>query len=119
MALTIGNAEVYVGELGIDLDAPGLTVFVPNDLAQRIADALLDPSFIVLAIPGLLAEVEGGLRDVADSGAPAAIADPLRTGADAVGVLREGAEAIAQPLAILRSAGLRIFPRSKARSSRN
>jgi Ca2+-binding RTX toxin-like protein len=98
MALTIGNAQAYLGELGVDLDAPGLTIFVPNDLDQRIADAVLDPSFIVLAIPGLLAEVEDGLRDAADSGAPAAIADPLRAGADAVGVLREGAETIAEPL---------------------
>ena len=86
---------MYLGDLGIDLDAPGLTIFVPADLAQRLEDVLLDPSFLVLAIPELPKEVENGLRDAADSRAPRAIADPLRTGADGVGVLRQGAEALA------------------------
>ena len=55
----------------------------PPTSATKLEDALLDPSFLVLAIPELLEEVEDGLRDAADAGAPAAIADPLRIGADA------------------------------------
>jgi Ca2+-binding RTX toxin-like protein len=99
MALGVGNAQIYLGELGLDLVGTDLTVFVPADLDQKLEDALLDPAFLVLAIPELLKEVEGGLRDAADSGAPAAIADPLRSGADAVGALRQGAEELAVPLA--------------------
>ena len=57
LALKIGTAQVYLGDLGIDLDAPGLTIFVPADLAQRLEDALLDPVVPRTRDPGA---AEGG-----------------------------------------------------------
>jgi hypothetical protein len=82
LALVSGDATAYLGEVGLDLDGDGLAVWVPNDLGQRIADAALNPAFLLNALPEILGEIEEGLDDAADSGVPAALADPLHAGAD-------------------------------------
>ena len=92
MELGLGDAGIYLGELGLDFDGTSLVVYVPSDLATRLESALLDPAFLLRALPPILAEIEGGLRDAANSGVPSAVADPLQVGADGINALKVGVE---------------------------
>ncbi len=71
------HAQVYLGDLGIDLDGDGLTVFVPADLAQRL-DA---PASTRLSSSSPSRSCWTRSRTASatrPTGAPAPIADPLR-----------------------------------------
>ena len=91
----LAGSTTYLGELDVELIAgpDPLRVWVPSSLAADLADAALDPAFLLRLLPGLLASIEEGMRSAADSGIPAAVGDPLRTGADGIETLREGVEA--------------------------
>jgi Ca2+-binding RTX toxin-like protein len=100
LALVSGNATKFLGEVGVDVvdadaDAlgfsPAFAVVVPADLASKLADAILDPAFLLQALPPLLRDVAAQLRDLAE-GIPAAVGDPLRSAA-------EGLEGIADTVA--------------------
>ena len=89
LAADIGG-QVYLGELGVELVAGSNPVraWVPTDLGTRLAAAALNPAFLLQLLPDLLEAIEDGMRDAAAAGLPAAVADPLRTGADGVEATR-------------------------------
>ncbi len=89
LAADIGG-EVYLGELDVELVAGANPVraWVPTDLGTRLAAAALNPAFLLQLLPDLLEAIEDGMRDAADAGLPAAVADPLRTGADGIEATR-------------------------------
>jgi Ca2+-binding RTX toxin-like protein len=90
LAADIGG-QVYLGELDVELvvDAANpVRAWVPTDLGARLADAALNPAFLLQLLPQLLELIEDGMRDAADAGLPAAVADPLRTGADGIEATR-------------------------------
>jgi Ca2+-binding RTX toxin-like protein len=100
LALVSGNATKFLGEVGVDVVdtnsdplgfSPAFAVVVPADLATKLADAILDPAFLLQALPGLLRDIAEQLRDLAGS-VPAAVGDPLRSAA-------EGLEGIADTVA--------------------
>jgi Ca2+-binding RTX toxin-like protein len=101
LGLKSGNATKYLGEVGVDVvdtDAddfgfsPAFAVVVPADLASKLADAILDPAFLLQALPPLLRDIATQLRNLAESGIPDAVGDPLRSAA-------EGLEGIADTVA--------------------
>ncbi len=92
LALMIGSDAVYLGELALELDGTGLGLWVPDNLVDRLGDALLNPAFLIQALPDILEYLEEGMRDAAD-GIPAAVGDPLRTGADGLEAVRGTVEA--------------------------
>jgi Ca2+-binding RTX toxin-like protein len=94
LAIKSGTTTKYLGELGFDLvnADPGPfdlqpTVVVPANFAGELAAALLDPSFLLQALPKLLEDIESALRDAAE-GIPAAAGDPLRAAADGLAAVR-------------------------------
>ena len=89
LAADLGG-QVYLGEFDVELvvGANPLRAWVPTDLGTRIKAAALNPAFLLRLLPQLLEAIEGGMRDAAASGLPAAVADPLQTGADGVEAIR-------------------------------
>jgi Ca2+-binding RTX toxin-like protein len=91
MQLDVGTASIYVGELALDWDGPALAVYTPTDLADRLLEAVLNPAFLLRALPPVLGSIEDGLRDAA-ADVPAAVGDPLAIGADGVGAIKDAAQ---------------------------
>ncbi len=90
LALVSGSASTYLGEVGVDVVdtdpaalgfSPAFAVVVPTDLASKLAAAILDPSFLLQALPGILRDIAAQLRNLAE-GLPDAVGDPLRSAAD-------------------------------------
>ena len=84
------GSPVYLGELDVELivGPDPVRAWVPNDLGMKLATAALDPAFLLRLLPDLLEAIEDGMRDAADSGLPAAVGDPLKTGADGIEATR-------------------------------
>ncbi len=84
------GGDIYLGELDVELIAgpDPVRAWAPTDLGTRLADAALNPAFLLQLLPDLLEAIEGGMRDAAGAGLPAAIADPLKTGADGIETVR-------------------------------
>ena len=90
LAIVSGNATKYLGEVGLDVVdtdadpfdfAPAFAVVVPADLASTLAATLLDPAFLLQALPGMLRDIAEQLRGLAE-GIPDAVGDPLRSAAE-------------------------------------
>ena len=87
LAIGSGSAVKFLGELGIDVVdtdpaadgfAPDFAAVVPADFLNTLANAILDPAFLLQALPGLLRDIAEQLRDLAD-GIPEAVGDALRS----------------------------------------
>ncbi len=90
LAADLAGTTTYLGELDVELLAAAdpVRAWAPGDLGTRLEAALLNPAFLLQLLPDLLEAIEGGMRDAADSGLPATVADPLRTGADGIEATR-------------------------------
>ena len=84
------GGDVYFGELDVELiaGADPVRAWAPKDLDSRLAAAALNPAFLLQLLPDLLEAIEDGMRSAAGAGLPAAVADPLKTGADGIEVVR-------------------------------
>ncbi len=90
LAIGSGAAVRYLGEIGIDVIdtdaaaagfAPDFAAVVPADFLDTLAATILDPAFLLQALPGLLRDIVAQLRELAD-GIPEAVGDALRSAAE-------------------------------------
>ena len=89
LAIKSGNTTKFLGELGFELinKDPGPfdlapTVVVPANFLSELANTLMDPAFLLQALPPVLRDIAAQLRDLAESGIPDAVGDPLKSAAE-------------------------------------
>jgi Ca2+-binding RTX toxin-like protein len=91
--LSVGAGKEYLGDLGIEvtsLDPLAVTPYVPDDLGDRLLNALLDWELLLRALPGLLEDLEEGLSGAAQGVKVPIVGGALDAGAGVVNQLRAG-----------------------------
>lgn len=88
--LALGLGNTYLGDLGVKVESlpSGFRIITPQNLEDRIQDALLDWDMLVQSIPKLLQKLEAALDGTQSGVKVPLIGDALDAGADVVNKIR-------------------------------